>query len=64
MQSNKGKLEGFKERMEILCSAFPYSDGIIDYAKKKYRRYEEAKDDILDALVAATAAYFNSLLSV
>jgi predicted RNase H-like nuclease len=48
--------EGFSERMTALKSICLAADKIVDAALSKYRRKEVAKDDILDALVAAVTA--------
>jgi len=56
MKYSKRKREGFSERMEVLLSVYPYTKGLVYYAKRKYPRKELARDDILDALVAAVTA--------
>ena len=50
---SKKKSQGFSERMEVLLSACRYSKGLVYYAERNYPRRELARDDILDALVAA-----------
>lgn len=56
MKYSKSKKEEkektFLERMEVLLSVYPYTQDIVDCALRKY----VAKDDILDALVAAVTA--------
>ena len=47
---------GIQERKEVLTSVYPYCVDIFNYAVEKYLRKEVAKDDILDALVAAVTA--------
>jgi predicted RNase H-like nuclease len=56
MKYSKKKREGFLERMEVLHSFYPYARGLIHYAERSYPRGELARDDILDALVAAVTA--------
>ena len=57
----KKKEKAFLERMEVLLSVYPYTNNIIDNTLTKYPRREVAKDDILDALVAAVTASEESL---
>lgn len=47
---------GYEERKELLRGIYPHTDDLVNYALNKYWRYEVAKDDILDALVAAITA--------
>jgi len=56
MHHSKKKREGFRERLKILAEHFPESVNLADKALLQYRRYEVARDDILDALVAAYCA--------
>jgi len=56
MKYSKRKREGFAERLELLLSVYPYAKGLVYYAERKYPRKELARDDILDALVAAVTA--------
>jgi len=53
---SKRKSQGFSERLEVLLSACPYTKGLVYYAERNYLRRELARDDILDALVAAVTA--------
>ncbi len=53
---SKKRGKGFSERMEVLLSIYPHTREIVDYTLQKYLRREVAKDDILDALVAAVTA--------
>ena len=48
--------DGFLERKETLKNICLLTDKIIEAALSEYRRKEVAKDDILDALVAAITA--------
>ena len=57
MKHSKKKGEGFLERLEVLLSVYPYTKKVVDYALQEYLRREVARDDILDALVAAVTAY-------
>lgn len=52
--------EGYQERIGVLRSVYHDSDTIIEHALRKYPRNMVAKDDILDALVAAVTAYEGS----
>lgn len=56
MKYSKKKRDGFLERMEVLLSVYPYTKELVYYAERKYPRKEVARDDILDALVAAATA--------
>jgi predicted RNase H-like nuclease len=56
MQYGKKTNPGFRERLRVLRRVLPRSQDIIDYALGAYPRREVAKDDILDALVAAATA--------
>ncbi len=58
MQHSKTKEreQAFLERMQVLLSIYPYTQEIVDYALRKYLRKDVARDDILDALVAAVTA--------
>ena len=56
MIHSKKRGKGFSERMEVLLSIYPHTREIVDYTLQKYLRREVAKDDILDALVAAVTA--------
>ncbi|HEY51459.1 MAG TPA: DUF429 domain-containing protein [Dehalococcoidia bacterium] len=56
MKYSKKKKEGFLEKMEVLRSIYPCSGELVRYAEKSYPRGELARDDILDALVAAVTA--------
>jgi len=52
----KEKGKAFLERMKVLLSVYPYTKDIVDSTLTKYPRKKVAKDDILDALVAAVTA--------
>ncbi len=56
MKYSKKSPDGFSERMRALKKVCPAADKIADSALSNYRRKEVAKDDILDALVAAVTA--------
>jgi predicted RNase H-like nuclease len=60
MEYPKRKKTGYDERMEVLRSVFPQTDNLVNNARQKYqdelKLRKLAKDDILDALVAAVTA--------
>jgi predicted RNase H-like nuclease len=56
MHYNKKRAEGFAERIKVLQSYHSASEEIVQYSLQNYRRQQVAKDDILDALVAAITA--------
>jgi predicted RNase H-like nuclease len=56
MISSKKSQDGFFERIQALRRVCMFTDEIVESALSKYRRKEVAKDDILDALVAAITA--------
>lgn len=56
MECNKRKAEGREERLRALQAVEPQAQQIFDEACRKCFRRDVAKDDILDALVAAVTA--------
>jgi len=66
MQHNKKRAEGFDERIKVLQSYHSATEEIVQHSLQNYRRQKVAKDDILDALVAAITAFagLNALVSV
>jgi len=56
MTFSKKDERGIQERKEALISVYPYCGDIFNYAEREYIRKEVARDDILDALVAAVTA--------
>ncbi|MCF7872868.1 MAG: DUF429 domain-containing protein [Candidatus Omnitrophica bacterium] len=56
MKYNKKKREGYEERRELLQKKCFLTDKLLNYALNNFKRKEVAKDDILDALVAAYTA--------
>jgi len=56
MTYSKKKGLGFEKRLEVLSSIYPKTQDVVDSALSTYLRREVAKDDILDALVAAVTA--------
>jgi len=56
MTFSKKDERGIQERKEVLISVYPYCGDIFNYAEREYLRKEVARDDILDALVAAVTA--------
>jgi predicted RNase H-like nuclease len=53
MKHKKSRHEGFKERLKVLSGLRPDADIVVAQALTAYLRKDVAKDDILDALVAA-----------
>lgn len=56
MANNKKKPEGFSERLAVLINVRPSVEEEVKTILNQFKRKEVAKDDILDALVAATTA--------
>ncbi|MDP2215778.1 MAG: DUF429 domain-containing protein [Methanolobus sp.] len=56
MVFSKKTSEGFKERIEVLRNIYSGTDEIVNQALSKFKGKDVAKDDILDALVAALTA--------
>ncbi|MFH1640042.1 MAG: DUF429 domain-containing protein [Chloroflexota bacterium] len=56
MEYNKKKKAGFCERKQTLCYVYPHTDELTNKAENEFCRKDVAKDDILDALVAAIIA--------
>jgi predicted RNase H-like nuclease len=48
--------EGHSERLRVLHKPFLYTDAVVERALQTYKRSQVARDDILDALVAAVTA--------
>lgn len=57
MKSRKKRMAGFNERLRALNSFYAESNNAVDYALSRWPRKMVARDDILDALVAAVTAY-------
>ena len=53
MQHNKKTEHGFHERLRVLSRVFPASRTLIEEGLEKHRRKCVARDDLVDALVAA-----------
>jgi len=66
MRHNKKRTEGFAERIKVLESYYSATEDIVQHSLINYRRKAVAKDDILDALVAAITAQagLNALVSI
>lgn len=47
---------GFEERLEVLRSVYPGADDIVRHALLSYGHGQVARDDVLDAMVAAVSA--------
>jgi predicted RNase H-like nuclease len=58
MRYNKKSRQGFNERLAILLKYCSYAEDIVKEAEHKYQRREVARDDIIDALIAAVTARF------
>jgi len=56
MKYSKKNKQGFLERKQTLSSVCPFTYDLIDRALSTWKRKEVARDDILDALVAAVTA--------
>jgi len=56
MLFNKKDRRGVQERKEVLFPRHPLCEFIFKYAEHTYRRKDVARDDILDAMVAAVTA--------
>lgn len=59
MTQRKSCLSGYQERLDVLGRHFAPSEVIAETALSCYRRSQVARDDILDALVAALAGYLS-----
>ena len=59
MRFGKRTEEGEDERLRVLQGIEPKAQGIFDRACSKFARKDVARDDILDALVAAVTAYLS-----
>jgi predicted RNase H-like nuclease len=55
---SKKKSSGFDERIRVLRDIYADTDELVERALSQFRRKDVAKDDILDALVAALTAKF------
>lgn len=56
MRHNKKTLEGRRDRIDVLRKYFPDVEALLDAASGAFRRKDLARDDVLDALVAAVSA--------
>ncbi|MFC1968877.1 DUF429 domain-containing protein [Chloroflexota bacterium] len=56
MVFNKKDRRGIQERKEVLFPRYPLCELIFKYAEHTYHRKNVARDDILDAMVAAVTA--------
>lgn len=57
MNHKKRKRMGFEERLAVLARLFTETRDLVDEAVSGFRRKRVAKDDILDALVAAVTGW-------
>jgi predicted RNase H-like nuclease len=60
MVNRKSRLIGYEERLTVLRQSFGPTKEIADAALAGYRRSVVARDDILDALVAAITGYLGN----
>ncbi|MFC1908350.1 DUF429 domain-containing protein [Chloroflexota bacterium] len=56
MVFNKKDRRGIRERKEVLFPRYPHCELMFKYAERTYHRKDVARDDILDAMVAAVTA--------
>lgn len=56
MTARKSRRDGFQERLNLLCQLDARTESIVDRALGEFRGRGVARDDILDALVAALTA--------
>ena len=56
MSNRKKRSVGFHERVVVLERHYKGATELIEEAGREYRRYEVARDDIVDALAAAVTA--------
>ena len=56
MARYKKTKEGFRERKQVLRRVYPDTEDVVVAALQRYPRSQVARDDILDALVAAVTA--------
>lgn len=59
MTRRKSRLDGYRERLAVLQRHFQPAETIAGAALSHYRRSQVARDDILDALVAAVTGYLS-----
>lgn len=66
MKYKKKTPEGFDERLDVIRNVYKECDELVEEVLSKYKRYEVAKDDVLDALIGAVTARFgfNSLKTI
>lgn len=63
MEYNKKSALGICERMGVLNDYMKDVNKIFDNTRSRYKKYQVADDDIIDALVCAVTALFNESLS-
>ncbi|MGD8807066.1 MAG: DUF429 domain-containing protein [Chloroflexota bacterium] len=59
MTRRKSRLSGYDERLAVLKRHFEATEALAEAALSRYRRSEVARDDILDAMVAAVSGYMS-----
>ncbi|MFH5182325.1 DUF429 domain-containing protein [Paenibacillus sp. TAB 01] len=57
MRHNKKTPQGFDERLSHISRLFPEAPEVVACAMERFRRKDAARDDIVDALVLAAAAW-------
>ncbi|MEE4202005.1 MAG: DUF429 domain-containing protein [Halieaceae bacterium] len=60
MEFNKKTTKGFEERMAVLSRHYPESQDLVEKAVVEFPRKRVAKDDIIDAMVAAVTGRMRS----
>ena len=60
MQYGKKSQQGFAERMAVIHRHFPEGATLVDQALSQWPRKMVARDDVVDALVAAITATMES----
>ena len=63
MMHRKQDAQGIAERLELLSGLLPWAASIFERTLTRYRRASVQRDDILDAMAAATALPAHPLLS-
>ena len=58
MQYRKKTTEGLSKRLKVLCREHPKAEEIYESALSKFLRKDVAKDDVVDALVAAVTGRY------
>lgn len=59
MVERKSRLSGYEERLTVLQQVFEPARALAEAALSRYRQSAVARDDLLDALVAAVIGYLS-----